>query len=77
MERDLNGIPIAKVPMELLSESRTKEQESTYNYIKDVITKTKRDEQNAAAADLGIQTRYHVAEGKSADFDKKDSRPAS
>ena len=38
---------------------------------------TKRDEQNAVAADLGIQTRYHVAEGKSADFDKKDSRPAS
>ncbi len=45
MERDLNGMPIAKVPMELLSESRTAEQQSTYEYIKDVITKVKRDEQ--------------------------------
>lgn len=46
MERDLNGIPIAKVPMELLSETRTAEQQSTYNYIKDVVTRTKRDEQS-------------------------------
>jgi hypothetical protein len=46
MDRDLNGIPIAKVPMELLAETKTPEQQSTYNYIRDVVTRTKQDEQH-------------------------------
>lgn len=45
VERDLNGIPIAKVPIELLAQDRTSEQTATYNYVKDIVTKTKNDQQ--------------------------------
>ena len=46
IERDLAGIPFAEVPIELLSTDRSADQLTTYNYIKDVVTKTKQDEQN-------------------------------
>ena len=46
IDRDLAGIPIARVPIELLSTERTADQTATYNYIKDIVTRTKRDEQN-------------------------------
>lgn len=45
IERDLAGMPIAKVPIELLATDRTDEETSTYNYIKDIVTKVKRDQQ--------------------------------
>lgn len=45
VERDLAGMPIARIPIELLDENRTAEQTATYNYLKDVVTKTKRDQQ--------------------------------
>lgn len=45
VERDLAGIPIAKIPIELLAQDRSADQTATYNYIKDVVTKTKRDQQ--------------------------------
>lgn len=45
VERDLAGIPIAKVPIDLLSATRTAEQTQTYNYIKDIVTRVKRDQQ--------------------------------
>lgn len=44
-ERNLAGMPIAKVPMELLSTDRSADQTATYNYIKDIVTRTKQDEQ--------------------------------
>lgn len=46
MERDLNGVPIAKVPIELLAEGRSSDQTDTFNYIKDIVTRTKKDQQN-------------------------------
>lgn len=45
VERDLAGIPIAKIPIDLLAQDRSADQTATYNYIKDVVTKTKRDQQ--------------------------------
>lgn len=45
IDRDLAGIPIAKIPLELLDENRSAEQTATFNYIKSVVTKTKRDQQ--------------------------------
>jgi len=45
LERDLAGMPMASVPLELLEENRSAEATATFNYIKDVVTKTKRDEQ--------------------------------
>lgn len=45
IERDLAGMPVAHVPIELLDLNRTAEQTATFNYIKDVVTRTKRDEQ--------------------------------
>lgn len=45
VERDLAGMPIARIPIEFLNEARTENQEQTYNYIKTVVQKTKRDEQ--------------------------------
>jgi hypothetical protein len=45
LERDLAGIPIAKVPIEYLATEKSGELAATYNYIKDVVTKTKRDQQ--------------------------------
>jgi len=44
-ERDLAGMPIAYVPLEIISDGRTEEQEATYNAIKDLVQKTKRDQQ--------------------------------
>ena len=44
-ERDLAGMPIAYVPPEVLAVDRTAEAEATYNTIKDVVTRVKRDEQ--------------------------------
>lgn len=45
VERDLAGIPIAKIPIELLSATRTSEQTQTYNYVKDIVTRVKFDQQ--------------------------------
>lgn len=45
VERDLAGMPIAKVPIQLLSQNRTDEETATFNYIKDVVTRVKNDEQ--------------------------------
>lgn len=45
LERDLAGMPFAGVPIELLEATRSPEAAATFNYIKDVVTKTKRDEQ--------------------------------
>jgi len=45
LERDLAGMPFAEVPLELLEEDRSAEATATFNYIKDIVTKTKRDEQ--------------------------------
>lgn len=45
IERDLAGIPVAKVPLEVISEPRSPEAESTYQYVRDVVTRMKRDEQ--------------------------------
>ena len=44
-ERDLAGMPIAKIPIELLSTDRNAEQTATYNYIKDIVTRVKNDQQ--------------------------------
>ena len=45
LERDLAGMPFAGVPLEILSEDRNEAETATFNYIKDIVTKTKRDEQ--------------------------------
>lgn len=45
LERDLAGMPFAEVPLEILEENRSAEATATFNYIKDIVTKTKRDEQ--------------------------------
>ncbi len=45
IDRDLAGMPIARVPIELLGANKTADQISTYNLIKDIVVKTKRDEQ--------------------------------
>src|SRR5690606_11042540 len=45
IERDLAGMPIARIPIELLDTNRSADQTSTFNYIKDVVTKVKRDQQ--------------------------------
>jgi hypothetical protein len=45
IERDLAGMPIAKVPIELLATDRTPEQTQTYEYIRDIVTRVKQDEQ--------------------------------
>ena len=45
LERDLAGMPYAGVPIELLQQDRTAEATATFNFIKDIVTKTKRDEQ--------------------------------
>lgn len=44
VERDLAGMPIAWVPPEILDTERTAEATATYDYIKDVVTRVKRDE---------------------------------
>lgn len=45
LERDMAGMPIARVPIELLSESRNADQEQTYQYIKKIVQRVKQDEQ--------------------------------
>lgn len=45
IERDLAGMPIAYVPIEILSDDRDNAQEATYQVIKDLVQKTKRDQQ--------------------------------
>jgi hypothetical protein len=45
LERDLAGLPVAYVPAEILAVNKTPAAEATYRYIKDVVTKTKSDEQ--------------------------------
>ncbi len=45
IDRDLAGMPIAKIPIELLSADRTPDQLATYNMIRDIVRKVKRDEQ--------------------------------
>lgn len=45
IERDLAGMPIAKVPISLLSSDRTDQETQTYNYIKDIVTRVKMDQQ--------------------------------
>ncbi len=45
MDRDLVGMPVGKIPIELLSKDATADQKATLAYITEVITKTKRDEQ--------------------------------
>lgn len=45
IERDLAGMPVAKVPLELLADDRTADQTATYNYIKDIVTRVKQDQQ--------------------------------
>lgn len=46
VDRDLAGVPIARVPIELLATNRTDDQEATFRYIKDIVTRVKNDEQN-------------------------------
>lgn len=45
VERDLAGMPVAWVPPEVLLSTKTPEAQATYNMIKDIVTRTKRDEQ--------------------------------
>lgn len=45
LDRDMAGMPIARVPIGLLSSDRSPEEEQTFNYIKDVVTRVKQDEQ--------------------------------
>jgi hypothetical protein len=45
LERDLSGIPLAWVPPEILMQKKSPEAQSTYQYIKDIVQRTKRDEQ--------------------------------
>lgn len=45
IERELAGMPIAYVPIELLSADRDDAQEQTYKAILDLVQKTKRDQQ--------------------------------
>jgi len=45
LERDLAGMPFAGVPLEIISDDRSAEATATFNYIKSIVTKTKRDEQ--------------------------------
>jgi hypothetical protein len=45
MERNLAGMPIAFVPIDLLADDRTAEQAHIFNSIKDMVVRTKRDEQ--------------------------------
>jgi len=45
VDRDLAGLPLAKVPIELLGANKTADQQSTFNLIRDIVQKTKRDEQ--------------------------------
>lgn len=45
IERDLAGLPMAGVPPELLSASATPQQKAQLNYIKEIVTNVRRDEQ--------------------------------
>jgi hypothetical protein len=45
LERDLAGLPVMRVPIELLETGRTAEQTATYNYLRDIVTRVRRDEQ--------------------------------
>ena len=45
INRDLVGIPVARVPIELLVEPKSAESQATYDYIRDVVTRTHNDEQ--------------------------------
>ena len=44
-ERDLAGLPVAKVPAALLSAERTAEETAAYTAIKNIVTNIRRDEQ--------------------------------
>lgn len=46
LERDLAGLPIAYVPVEVLAQNRTAEAEHTFRYIRDIVKKTKQDQQH-------------------------------
>ena len=45
LERDLAGMPVMWVPIELLAASKTAEAQSTYDLLRDIVTRVKRDEQ--------------------------------
>ncbi len=45
IERDLAGMPVMWVPIDLLAATKTSEAQSTYNLLKDIVTRVKRDEQ--------------------------------
>ena len=45
IERDLAGMPVAEVPLEVIATPRSPEAEATYQYVRDVVTRVKRDEQ--------------------------------
>jgi hypothetical protein len=45
VERDLAGLPVAKVPAALLSAERTAEEAAAYTAIKNIVTNIRRDEQ--------------------------------
>ena len=59
IERDLAGMPIAYVPIELLAENKSTEVASTFNYIRDIVQKTKRDQQEGIMFPLVYDQEGH------------------
>lgn len=64
IERDLAGLPVAEVPPELLSQSATPQQKLQLQYIKQLVTNIRRDEQEGIvfplAYDLNGKEMYRL-----------------
>lgn len=57
IERDLAGLPVAKVPAELLSPNRTAEQAAVYTAIQKIITNIRRDEKEGVIWPLAYDAK--------------------
>ena len=45
LERDMAGMPVMWIPLNLLKETKTQEEQATFDYMKEIVQRTKRDEQ--------------------------------
>ena len=61
LERDLSGIPTMWVPPEVLMATKSPEAQSTFNYLKDIVTRTKRDEQEGIMLPLAYDENGNKA----------------
>lgn len=58
VERNLAGLPVMWVPLELLNAEKTAEQQATFDYMRDIVTRTKRDEQEGLLLPLVYDEDY-------------------